>query len=306
MAIYSIKDLEKLSGIKAHTLRIWEKRYGIIAPMRTQTNIRYYQDEDLKRLLNITLLNRYGYKISKIACMSDEEINYHVNNLSEQIHEHDSQMDALTISMIEMNEQKFQSVLNRNIEESGFEHTMTEVIYPFLDKLTLLWFTGSVNSIQENFIANLIKQKIFVAIDQLKLDEQDFKAQIFIYLPEGESQELSMLFLHYLLKSRGFQVLNAGQSVTFNDLVQIKDNISPDFILTMFNEPRNRFNIKDYLDKISVLFGKSGILTTGFQIFEQNIQSNNRYTVLKDVQDVLAHLESTSPGTPIKYGQTES
>jgi DNA-binding transcriptional MerR regulator len=292
LAIYSIKDLEKLSGIKAHTLRIWEKRYGIITPMRTQTNIRYYQDDDLRRLLNITLLNRYGHKISKIACMSDEEINQHVAALSDQMNEHDTQMDALTISMIEMNEQKFHAVLNRNIREMGFERTMTDVVYPFLDKLSLLWFTGSVNAIQENFIANLIKQKIYVAIDQLEMPLENNPASIFLYLPEGESQELSMLFLHYLLKARGYHVINAGQTVSFNDLVQVKDNLIPEYIFTMFNEPRSRFNIRDYLDKVSVLFGKSGILTTGFQIFEQGIQSTTRYQVLKSVQDVVTHLEA--------------
>jgi DNA-binding transcriptional MerR regulator len=293
LAIYSIKDLEKLSGIKAHTLRIWEKRYGIITPMRTNTNIRYYQDDDLRRLLNITLLNRYGYKISKIACMSDEEIAAHVGTISDKMNEHDTQMDALTISMIEMDEYKFNKIISKNIKDIGFERTMSDIVYPFLDKLSLLWFTGSVNSIQENFIANLIKQKIFVAIDQLTLNTANEAQVIFLYLPEGESQELSMLFLHYLLKVRGFKVINAGQSVSLNDLVQIKENIRPDYIFTMFNESRTRFNIKEYLDKVALVFSPSKILTTGFQIFEQNIRSTERYIVLKSVQDVVNFLEDS-------------
>jgi MerR family transcriptional regulator, light-induced transcriptional regulator len=293
LAIYSIKDLEKISGIKAHTLRIWEKRYGIITPMRTSTNIRYYQDDDLRRLLNISLLNRYGYKISKIACLDDNEIANIVSSISDKMNEHDTQMDALTISMIEMDENKFNRIITKNIKQSGFERTMTDIVYPFLDKLSILWFTGSVNTIQENFIANLIKQKIFVALDQLSINSSADAKSIFLYLPEGESQELSMLFLHYLLKTRGFFVINAGQSVSIKDLVQMKDNRSFDFIFTMFNEPRSRFNIKDYLDKVTVLFKHSKFLTTGFQIYEQNITSTENYTVFKSVHDVILYLEAT-------------
>lgn len=291
MAVYSIKDLEKLSGIKAHTLRIWEKRYGIITPMRTSTNIRYYQDDDLRRLLNITLLNRYGYKISKIACLDDDEIANIVSSISDKMNEHDTQMDTLTISMIEMDENKFNRIISKNIKQTGFERTMTDIVYPFLDKLSILWFTGSVNTIQENFIANLIKQKIFVALDHLSLNSTPDTKSIFVYLPEGESQELSMLFLHYLLKSRGFLVINAGQSVAIKDLVQLKDNRNFDFIFTMFNEPRSRFNIKEYLDKVTVLFKNSKFLTTGFQIYEQNITSTENYTVFKSVHDVILYLE---------------
>lgn len=293
MAIYSIKDLEKLSGVKAHTLRIWEKRYGIICPMRTETNIRYYQDEDLKRLLNITLLNKYGYKISKIANMTDEEIAMHVSAISDKMNEHDAQMDSLTISMIEMDEVRFNKIVSRNIQEFGFERTMTDVIYPFLDKLSLLWFTGSVNAIQENFIANLIKQKIFVAIDSIKPNRSADAKKIFLYLPEGESQELTMLFLHFLLKARGFHVINAGHGITLNDLIKLKDNVSPDYMFTMFNEPRPRFNIKEYLERLAGLFQKSKILTTGFQLFEQNILSCERYIVLKGVQEVIHFLEGS-------------
>ena len=165
MAVYSIKDLEKLCGIKAHTIRIWEQRYGLIKPKRTKTNIRYYMDADLKLLLNIALLNRNGTKISKIASMSEMEIAEKVATISEIDFEGGAQLDALTLSMIEMDEVKFDRILTTNIRQLGFEKTMLEVIYPFLDKLSLLWLTGSINPAQENFISNLIRQKIIVAID---------------------------------------------------------------------------------------------------------------------------------------------
>jgi DNA-binding transcriptional MerR regulator len=166
VAVYSIRDLEKLSGIKAHTIRIWEQRYGIIEPQRTKTNIRYYQDEDLKFLLNIALLNKNGIKISKIAKMTKGEVAEKVAAISEINFEYGTQLDALTISMIEMDEFKFDRIVSTNIQQLGFERTMLEIIYPFLDKLSLLWLTGSINPVQENFMSYLIRQKIIVAIDK--------------------------------------------------------------------------------------------------------------------------------------------
>lgn len=159
MAVYSISDLEKLSGIKAHTIRVWEQRYSIIEPKRTKTNIRYYQDADLKFLLNIALLNKNGIKISKIAKMSKGEIAEKVAAISEINFEYGTQLDALTISMIEMDESKFDRIVSTNIQQSGFEHTMLEIIYPFLEKLSVLWLTGSINPVQENFMSYLIRQK---------------------------------------------------------------------------------------------------------------------------------------------------
>ena len=200
MAVYSIRDLEKLSGIKAHTIRIWEQRYGIIEPQRTKTNIRYYEDDDLKFLLNIALLNKNGIKISKIAKMSKGEVAEKVAAISEINFEYGTQLDALTISMIEMDEFKFDRIVSTNIQQLGFERTMLEIIYPFLDKLSLLWLTGSINPVQENFMSYLIRQKIIVAIDNEPLPSNKSSNKFMVYLPEGERQELSLLFMHYLLK----------------------------------------------------------------------------------------------------------
>ena len=167
MAIYSIKDLEKLTGIKAHTIRIWEQRYQIVMPKRTRTNIRYYDDNDLKYLLNVALLNKNGTKISKIAKMGEQEIAVKVAELSEVSFENTTQLDALTISMIEMDEYKFDKIISTNIDQLGFEKTMIEIINPFLEKLSVLWLTGSINPAQEHFISCLIRQKIIVAIDKV-------------------------------------------------------------------------------------------------------------------------------------------
>jgi len=169
MAVYSINDLEKLCGIKAHTLRIWEKRYGIINPKRTATNIRYYLDEDLQKVLNIALLNRNGIKISKIAKMTDEEIQASVSTYTEVDGTSDDKMDALIFAMLELNEYKFNKILDHNIAEKGYEATMNEIIYPFMDKLSMMWIAGNIKGVHENFVASVIRRKTIIAIDEFSM-----------------------------------------------------------------------------------------------------------------------------------------
>lgn len=306
MAVYSIKDLEKLSGIKAHTLRIWEKRYNIIDPKRTDTNIRYYMDEDLKKLLNIALLNRFGLKISKIADMTEDEISNKVAEISQEMSEYDAQLDALTISMIEMDESKFDKIISQNIKQLGFEQTMMEVIYPFLDKLSVLWFTGSINAAQESFMANLIRQKIYVAIDKLGNNVESVNKKFMLYLPEGENQELSMLFIQYILKARKFSVVNLGQNISFDDLRDAYAIVRPDFIFTMVNEVRQRPPVTEYVNKISDFFSEATILFSGYQVIQQNIKSARNYVVLKSLDEVLQYLEvdtsKSIPGASMQRG----
>jgi MerR family transcriptional regulator, light-induced transcriptional regulator len=165
LSTYLIKDLEQLSGIKAHTLRIWEQRYNLLSPKRTDTNIRFYDDDDLKLILNVALLNDNGYKISKIAAMDSEVMRSEVMKLTDRTLTHDDQIHALTICMIEMDEDRFDKVLSTNILKLGFEQTMMNIIYPFMSKIGVLWQTGSINPAHEHFISNLVRQKLIVAID---------------------------------------------------------------------------------------------------------------------------------------------
>lgn len=181
MAVYSIVDLEKLTGVKAHTIRIWEQRYGVITPKRTQSNIRYYQDDDLKQLLNIAILNKNGHKISRIAQMQPDEINETAAALSSIDISYGAHLDALTIAMIEMDELKFDKIFNTHIQQLGFERAMTELIYPFLDKLSILWLTGSISPVQENFISFLIRQKLLRPLTSFNpLSIQRVKSVFFI------------------------------------------------------------------------------------------------------------------------------
>ena len=151
MSRYSIKDLEQLSGIKAHTVRVWEQRYKLLNPKRKETNIRYYDDHDLKLILNVALLNDNGIKISKIAKMSVEEMKAEVLHLTERSFAYDDQIHSLVLAMIEFNEERFEKIIATNILKIGFEQTMLNVIYPFLSKIGILWQTGSIHPGQEHF-----------------------------------------------------------------------------------------------------------------------------------------------------------
>jgi DNA-binding transcriptional MerR regulator len=291
VAIYSIKDLEKLSGIKAHTIRVWEQRYGLIEPKRTKTNIRYYQDDDLKLILNIALLNKNGIKISRIARMNREEIADKVSAISEVNFEFGTQLDALTISMIEMDEYKFDRIVTMNVQKIGFERTMIEIIHPFLDKLSLLWLTGSIHPVQENFISYLIRQKIVTAIDNEPFVIGKHVKKFLLFLPEGETQELSLLFLHYLLKSRRNQVIYVGQDMSIIDLQDVFKIHQPDYMYTMITETFLKEPVQKYIDTLAATFTSTQILVSGYQVITQNVKSSNRITVLKSLDQTIQYLD---------------
>jgi MerR family transcriptional regulator, light-induced transcriptional regulator len=292
VAIYSINDLEKLSGIKAHTIRIWEQRYELICPERTKTNIRYYDDFNLKLLLNIALLNKNGIKISKIATMSKGEIQEKVSQISEVNFQYDTQLDAITIAMIEMDEYKFDRILSSNIQQMGFERTIMEVIYPFLERLSLLWLTGSVNPVQEHFMSYLLRQKVIVAIDKEPIVSGKDVKKFLIYLPEGERQELSLLFMHYMLKSRKNHVIYIGQDITLDDLRDTYDIHKPDYVFSLINEPFSKVSIQQYIDSVSSLFEKSQILFSGYQVVNKELKIPQNITVLDSLDDTIKFIDS--------------
>lgn len=294
MAVYSISDLEKLSGIKAHTIRIWEQRYAIIQPQRTKTNIRYYQDQDLKLLLNIALLNKNGIKISKIAKMSEQEIAEKVSAISEVNFEYGTQLDALTISMIEMDEFKFDRIISTNIQQLGFERTMLEIIYPFLDKLSVLWLTGSISPVQENFMSYLIRQKLIVAINELPLTQSNQTKKFILYLPEGERQELSLLFMTYLLKSRKHHVIYLGQEISISDLADACKIRNPDFLFTMVTETFAKEPVQKYIESLAESFPDCHILLSGYQVVAQEVFPPENVSILKSLSQTLEFLSVAS------------
>ncbi|NNF22608.1 MAG: MerR family transcriptional regulator [Saprospiraceae bacterium] len=287
MAVYSIRDLEELSGVKAHTIRIWEKRYGIIQPQRTETNIRFYQDDDLKTLLNIALLNKNGIKISKIAKMSDEDISEQVAQITDIELPGEDQVDALSLSLIQLDEFKFHSILNSNIRQIGFEQTMLTVIYPFLEKLSLLWLSGAINQVHERFLILLLKQKIFGATDQLHTSMSG--RSFLIFLPEQNVQELSFLFLHYMLKKRNFKVVNLGIECPIEDVISAFQNVPVDFVMTL-NTDDQHDTFEESMNLLLRHINKPLIISGSAQSIV-SLESNENVTILSDIVTTLKYLD---------------
>lgn len=268
MASYSIKELENLSGIKAHTIRIWEKRYGIIKPARTDTNIRCYCDNDLKSLLNIAILNRYGMRISDISKLSDSEITEKVINASSDSSNAENNIENLVVAMVEMDEYKFDRILSRYIMHEGFENSVIRVIFPFFEKIGLLWQTGSINPAHEHFVSNLFRQKLMVAIDNIVVTESQTAKKLLLFLPEAEYHELALLFYNYLIKKSGRLVYYLGSSVPFEDVVETSKMVNPDFLFTSLTSSLNKNEVIEYLNNLSQTFPFQKIFVTGLQIKE--------------------------------------
>lgn len=290
---YSIRDLEQLTGIKAHTLRIWEKRYGVVCPKRTPTNIRYYIDEDLKKLLNISILNRHGFKISNIANLENDELGQKIISITNKSFDTDSNIENLIIAMIELDEGKFEKLLTTLIINLGFEETFVKVIIPFFEKVGVLWQIGTINPAQEHFITNLLRQKIIVAIDGLIAPAAAFSRKTFIlYLPDGELHELGLLFYSYLVQKKGHKVIYLGQMVPFDDLIEIAKIQQPDAFLTFFTANIANENIQEHLEKLNALFPKQRLFAGGLQFKLNEFKIPPSVTIIKDVQDFKTELDN--------------
>ena len=290
MSSYSIRDLEQLSGIKAHTLRIWEQRYNIISPKRTDTNIRLYDDRDLKLVLNISLLKDHGYKISEISKLSLEEMNNEVVLVSEQKLNYPDQIHSLTISMIDIDEERFEKVIGKSFLQFGFENTMVHIIYPFLSRIGTLWVTGSIGPAQEHFITNLIRQKIIVGIDG-QVVKQTVKSRKFIlYLPEGELHEISLLFANYMIRARNHRVIYLGQSLPLAELAFAYNLHKPDYIFTMITTAPSSDDVQTYVNRLASEFPSSKILLTGYQVVGQDIETASNVVIINKIDDLLEEI----------------
>ena len=271
MGRYSIKELEKLSGIKAHTIRIWEKRYALISPSRTATNIRFYSDKDLKKIINVAAINGAGVKISRIAQYSDSELN---GIVSQQIDKgiEIAPMDQLVVAMVELDEPVFEKVLSRLTLKIGFEELIVKVVYPFLEKIGILWQTGNITPAQEHFISNLIRQKLIVAIDKLPFPGRKAHKAV-LYLPENEYHEIGLLFDNYLARSQGIKTIYLGQSVPYLDLKNVVETHHPKFIITSMTTAVHSHQLHVYLEKLSRDFRQQTILISGRAIQPSDLKN---------------------------------
>ncbi len=296
MARYSIKDLEKLSNIKAHTLRVWEQRYEIIAPKRTSTNIRYYDDADLQLILNISFLNRNGHKISHIAEMSAEEIRGLVISISDSNLEFPNQVNALVIAMVNLNEERFEKIISTNTLQFGFEKTMLHIVYPFLSRVGILWQTGSINPAHEHFITNLIRQKLIVAIDGQISPQNPSAKKYALFLPEGELHELSLLFATYLIKSRHNRAIYLGRGLPLKDIEIIVDLYEPDYVMTIITSYPNKEEIVSYVRELLKKCPGKTVLLSGYQVIQarKELKALKGVEVFEEMMDMIHFIDDHS------------
>jgi len=291
---YSIKDLENLSNIKAHTIRIWEKRYGIIKPERTQTNIRFYSDEELRKLLNISILIHNGIKISHIAAFSAEEIKEKALYLLQNPNDMENQVKNLVISMIELNESKFERILSKSIINIGFEKTMLNLIYPFLVQIGVLWQTGSINPAQEHFMSSLIRQKLISSVDSVEPNVLKTSKRFVLFLPEGEWHELGLLFYYYLLKVRGHHVLYLGQSTPANSLVESKEIWPMDYLLLFISSGFAGLSYDEYLPDLALKFKEQQLIVAGEYMKDQKAILAPNIVFVKNALEFIQLIDSIS------------
>lgn len=283
---FTIKDLENLSGIKAHTIRIWEQRYNFLKPQRTATNIRYYSNQELKMLLNISLLNKYGYKISHINRMSSDELRTKLTSLAGSQAQQERIVNDLIQHMIDLDIEGFESILDQHIDNRGIEKTIHHIIFPFLDRIGILWLTDHINPAQEHLITNVIRQKIIVGIDNIST-LFDLKTTILLFMPENEHHELGLLYLNYLLKSRGVKTIYLGANVPVADLDFVVQLKKPDYIYTHLTTVMKEFNFEKFLNNLKVKLAGSKVMISGLvtQTYQKTSPVPN-IQFLKSLQEV--------------------
>lgn len=263
MTKFTIKDLENLSGIKAHTIRIWEQRYSFLKPSRTDTNIRYYSNDDLKTILNISILNKYGYKISHINKMTAADVQVRVAELNLAGAQQERIVNDLIQTMVDLDIASFEKILDKQIAANGIEKTIIRIIFPFFERIGILWQTGHINPAQEHLITNIVRQKIIVGIDQAK-PLIKVKRSFLLFLPEREHHELGLLLVYYLLKKRGAEVYYIGANVPLKDVEFIAETKKPDFIYIHLTSTSPGFIFQKFLTQISDRIKEPKIIFSGY------------------------------------------
>ena len=291
MNAFTIKDLENLSGIKAHTIRIWEQRYSFLSPQRTETNIRYYSNDELQKILNIALLNKYGYKISHIDRMSIAEINAKILSLSNAEAQQERIVNELIRQMANVNIGAFEQVLDEYIRIKGIEKAIMQIIFPFLERVGILWLTNHINPAQEHLVSNVIRQKLIVGIDAARSLLQLSKT-VLLFLPEGEHHELGLLFVYYLLKSRGITVLYLGSNVPMKDVECVASLKNPDFLYTHLTSVAQNFNFERFLLNVHNRMPDRKIIVSGVltQSYKKKIPAN--FNFKKSLPEVMDYISS--------------
>ena len=292
---FSIRDMENLSGIKAHTIRIWEKRYNLFSPERTVTNIRTYSLKSLQKLLNIVLLYHNGYKISKIAKIPESEIPVLVREIVAKNSEKSHAINAFKLSMINFDQALFFNTYNSLLAERSFREIFIEVFIPLLNELGLLWQTDTISPSHEHFITNLIKQKIYINTEKLQIIEPTRKDKVFVlFLPENEIHELGLLFLNYEINLKGYKAIYLGQTMPIENLVDIIKYYENVHFVSYFTVSPTKDEIERYIENFEKdvnSLGNSKLWILGHQVqhlLNEDLPESIR--TFNSIERLMAHM----------------
>jgi DNA-binding transcriptional MerR regulator len=292
---FSIKDLENLTGIKAHTIRIWEKRYNLLSPNRTDTNIRNYSLTSFQKLLNISFLNNNGLKISKIASLREEEIPIKVREIASRAKAEDHAINAFKMAMINFDQVLFYNTYNNLIENKTFSEVFYSVFLPLLDEIGLLWQTNTITPAHEHFLTVHIKQKILINIERLQsLEPKPVSKTFILYLPENEIHDIGLLFVNYQLRKKGYHTIFLGESVPMESLIDLHDFFDEITFISYFTVNPEEKLIPNYLKKFSdtlLAQDNSRLLLLGRRLMDYDISNlPEKMTVYKSIENFVKDL----------------
>lgn len=289
MNAFTIRDLENLSGIKAHTIRIWEQRYSFLKPKRSSTNIRYYDSEELKTLLNVSLLNKYGFKISQIDKMEAVMMKEKILSLSSIEAKQERMINDLLHAMIDFDSRAFELTIDHHIQTHGVDLAIRTLIFPFLHRIGILWMTDHVRIAHEHLVSNIIRRKILVGIETTPNTPSNGKTVV-MFLPDGEHHEIGLIYVHYLLKVQGLNVIYLGSDVPVAELEYICSIRQPDFLYTHLTSLPPKLNIEDYLQTLSKSCNNARIVVSGRMIQQLIKKLPQQVRITNSIEEVIGRL----------------
>lgn len=288
MTLYSIKDLEHLSGIKAHTIRIWEKRYGLLDPDRTDTNIRSYSDNDVRKILNVAMLVKSGFKISTVALYNEEKLRSEVIRINRSLTDPDKNIDQLLFLTVNLDSFGFENLMNSIISQNGFRKTIEQVIFPFFERIGILWQTGSIFTAHEHFVSNLIRNRFIRETGNFESNETS--KSVLFFLRENEWHELGLLYFNFLAAQAGLRCVYLGQSLPFEDLSNLLTASRYDFVCTSFIQAIEKAELDRYLANLSLVFNQNKILIAGRQVAILKPKLPSNVVVIKNSNDFIKRI----------------
>ena len=289
MTHYTLHELEKLTGILAATIRVWERRYNIIKPKRTGTNRRWYDDDDLRRLINISIIYHSGIKISKIAKYSESELIENVESLTKDSVISDTHIKSLIVATFSFNSNAVNQILLRAVINIGFEETFSSVVFPFLRRIGIMWHTGPAITGAEHFVTNILRLKLISAIDSLPLANDPKRKRVIMFLPDNELHEMGLLFYSYLIRKLGHEVLYLGQATPFFALTEVIEKWHSDILVTGVLTDLAVIEPEEYLKNLSTTFKSQKILLCGSLADKPFIEKFKNIYPIREVNDLKKH-----------------